>query len=133
MLRHSNSGTALDRLWPFALADGEVSYVGETVAIVVADSRYLAEDAAALVAVDYEVLGAVADCRKAGAPDAPAVRRELNSNIIATLEGRVRRCRRGLRQGRACVPRGPLAASRRRRIRSRAAAFSPTTAPPTTP
>src|SRR4051812_45867280 len=42
MLRHSNSGTALDRLWPFALADGEVSYVGEAVAIVVADSRYLA-------------------------------------------------------------------------------------------
>ena len=37
MLRHSNSGTPLDRLWSFALADGEVSYVGETVAIVVAD------------------------------------------------------------------------------------------------
>jgi carbon-monoxide dehydrogenase large subunit len=84
MVRHSNSGTALDRLWPFALADGEVSYVGETVAIVVADSRYLAEDAAALVNIDYEVLGAVADCRKAAAPDAPAVRRELNRNIVAT-------------------------------------------------
>ena len=25
MLRHSNSGTPLDRVWPFALADGEVS------------------------------------------------------------------------------------------------------------
>ncbi len=84
MVRHSNSGTALDRLWSFALADGEVSYVGETVAIVVADNRYLAEDAAALVAVDYDVLDAVADCRKAGAPHAPAVRRELNSNIVAT-------------------------------------------------
>src|SRR5262245_28457114 len=86
MLRHSNSGTPLDRYWSFALADGEVSYVGEAVAIVLADSRYLAEDAAALVAVDYDVLPAVADCRKSGAPGAPAVRRELNSNIAATYK-----------------------------------------------
>jgi carbon-monoxide dehydrogenase large subunit len=86
MLRHSNSGTALDKLWSFALADGEVSYVGEAVAIVVADDRYLAEDAAAQVAVDYEPLGAVADCRKAAAPNAPAVRRELNSNITANFK-----------------------------------------------
>src|SRR5438270_8042059 len=83
MLRHSNSGTPLDRYWSFALADGEVSYVGEAVALVLADSRYLAEDAAALVAVDYDVLPAIADYRQAGAPDAPAVRRELNSNIAA--------------------------------------------------
>jgi carbon-monoxide dehydrogenase large subunit len=86
MLRHSNSGAPLDRYWSFALADGEVSYVGEAVAIVLADSRYVAEDAAALVAVDYDVLPAVADCRRAGAPDAPAVRRELNSNIAATYK-----------------------------------------------
>src|SRR6195256_3818515 len=86
MLRHSNSGTPLDRFWSFALADGEVSYVGEAVAIVLADNRYLAEDAAALVAVDYDVLPAVADCRKSGAPGAPAVRRELNSNIVATYK-----------------------------------------------
>ena len=86
MLRHSNSGTPLDRFWSFALADGEVSYVGEAVAIVVADDRYVAEDAAALVAVDYDVLPAVSDCRKAVAPGAPAVRRELNSNAVATYK-----------------------------------------------
>jgi carbon-monoxide dehydrogenase large subunit len=86
MLRHSNSGTPLDRLWSFALADGEVSYVGETVAIVVADDRYAAEDAAAQVEVDYEPLPAVADCRQAAAPSAPAVRRELNSNIVSTFK-----------------------------------------------
>src|SRR5205823_13199847 len=84
MLRHSNSGTPLDRYWSFALADAEASYVGEAVAIVLADSRYLAEDAAALVAVDYDVLPAVADCRQAVASDTPAVRRELNSNVAAT-------------------------------------------------
>src|SRR6266702_3853578 len=86
MLRHSNSGTPLDRFWSFALADGEVSYVGEAVAIVLADDRYLAEDAAALVAVDYDVLACVSDCRKASGPDSPAVRRELNSNIAATYK-----------------------------------------------
>ena len=48
MVRTSNSGTALDRCWAFALADGEVSYVGEPVALVLAKDRYVAEDAAAL-------------------------------------------------------------------------------------
>ncbi len=106
--------TPLDRFWSFALADGEVSYVGEAVAIVLADDRYIAEDAAALVAVDYDVLPAVSDCRKAAQPGAPAVRRELNSNIAADLQGRLWRCRGGLPQGRARLPRGALAASRRR-------------------
>ncbi|HXF89452.1 MAG TPA: xanthine dehydrogenase family protein molybdopterin-binding subunit [Xanthobacteraceae bacterium] len=82
MVRHSNSGLPLDKAWLFALADGEVSYVGEPVAMVIADSRYLAEDAAALVAVDYEPLPHVADVRKAAA--GPPVRRELSSNVIAT-------------------------------------------------
>jgi len=63
MKRHSNSGTALDLIWPFALADREVSYVGEPVAIVIGDNRYVTEDAAALVQVDYNVLDAVVDCR----------------------------------------------------------------------
>src|SRR6266436_3827793 len=86
MLRHSNSGTPLDRVWAFALADGEVSYVGETVALVVADDRYLAEDAAALVEIDYHVLPAISDCRKAVAPGAPTIRRELNSNVVANYK-----------------------------------------------
>jgi carbon-monoxide dehydrogenase large subunit len=83
MLRHSNSGTPLDRFWPFALADGEASYVGEAVALVLAESRYLAEDAAARLAVDYDVLAPASDPRKAIAPNAPAVRRELNTNKVA--------------------------------------------------
>ncbi|GLP79340.1 xanthine dehydrogenase family protein molybdopterin-binding subunit [Mycobacterium antarcticum] len=47
------------------LAAGEVKFVGDPVALVIADSRYLAEDAADLVAVDYEPLPAVADFRRA--------------------------------------------------------------------
>ncbi len=84
MVRTSNSGTPLDRCWAFALADGEVSYVGEPVAIVLAANRYLAEDAAALVDVDYEVLACAADCRKAALAGAPAVRREVSSNVISS-------------------------------------------------
>jgi carbon-monoxide dehydrogenase large subunit len=83
MLRHSNSGAALDRYWSFALADGEVCYVGEAVALALAESRYVAEDAAALVEVDYDPLAAVADCRIAADRGAPAVRRELSSNVAA--------------------------------------------------
>ena len=82
MVRHSNSGMPLDKAWAFALADGEVSYVGEPVAMVLADNRYIAEDAAALVAVDYVPLPFVADVRKS--KDGAPVRRELNSNVITT-------------------------------------------------
>jgi carbon-monoxide dehydrogenase large subunit len=86
MLRHSNSGTPLERYWSFALADGEVSYVGEAVALVLAEDRYIAEDAAAQVAVDYDLLPAVSDCRRAVGVGAPAVRRELNSNLAAAYK-----------------------------------------------
>jgi aerobic carbon-monoxide dehydrogenase large subunit len=84
MVRHSNSGMSLDKAWLFALADGEVSYVGEPVAMVLADNRYIAEDAAALVAVDYDVLPVVADVRHA--VGGPPVRRELTSNVISSYQ-----------------------------------------------
>jgi aerobic carbon-monoxide dehydrogenase large subunit len=83
MNRVSNSGTNLAQSWPFALADGEVSFVGEPVAIVVAVDRYVAEDAAALIDVDYEVLAAAIDCRAEGSPP---VRRELRSNRVISYK-----------------------------------------------
>ncbi|GAA3204632.1 xanthine dehydrogenase family protein molybdopterin-binding subunit [Actinocorallia longicatena] len=48
------------------LADGEVRFVGDPVALVVADDRYIAEDAAELVFVDYEPLDPVVDYATAG-------------------------------------------------------------------
>ena len=44
---------------PFPLAKDEVAFVGEAVAVVIARTRYIAEDAAALVAIDYEPLPAL--------------------------------------------------------------------------
>lgn len=69
-----------------ALADDEVKHVGEPVAIVVADSRYIAEDAAALVTADYEPLPTVGDCRAALAADAPRAHRHAPHNIVAEFD-----------------------------------------------
>jgi carbon-monoxide dehydrogenase large subunit len=70
---------------PFVLAKGEVAYVGEAVAIVIADSRYIAEDAAARVGIDYDLLDVVHGAREALLPNAPKVRRELASNVLNTF------------------------------------------------
>ena len=48
----------------WALAVERVRYVGEPVALVVAESRYIAEDAAELVEIDYAPLAAVIDPRR---------------------------------------------------------------------
>lgn len=55
------------------LAVDTVRYVGDGVAVVVAEDRYLARDAAELVEVEYEDLPAVTDPRDAADPDAPVV------------------------------------------------------------
>jgi aerobic carbon-monoxide dehydrogenase large subunit len=67
---------------PLVLATDEVAFVGEAVAVVLAQTRYLAEDAAALVAVDYEPLPAVSDCRQALEPGAPRAHRGRAGNVL---------------------------------------------------
>ncbi|MCC7345919.1 MAG: xanthine dehydrogenase family protein, partial [Variibacter sp.] len=71
----------------YPLAADEVCYVGEAIVIVVAESRHVAEDAAALVAVDYDPLPAVIDCEQALAGAAP-VHADAGSNLVATLVGK---------------------------------------------
>ncbi len=68
------------------LAADEVVHVGEPVAIVLADSRYLAEDALNAVEVDYDPLPAVSDCRDALAPGAPTAHRESPHNVLAEFD-----------------------------------------------
>ncbi|MBX5467287.1 MAG: xanthine dehydrogenase family protein molybdopterin-binding subunit [Firmicutes bacterium] len=58
------------------LAREQARYAGEPVAVVVAESRTLADRAAAKVRVDYEPLSAVLDPEQALAPDAPRVHSE---------------------------------------------------------
>ena len=67
---------------PF-LARAWVRYVGEAVALVVADDAYRAEDLAALVEIDYRPLEAVADVAAARAGGAPALHDSWTGNIAA--------------------------------------------------
>src|SRR5712672_755132 len=63
------------------LAVDRARYMGEAVAVVIADSPYTARDAAELVEVDYEPLPVVADAAKAVQPGAPAVHDEAKDNV----------------------------------------------------
>ncbi len=75
---------AIRQPWmPYALARDEVCYAGEAAAVVVADSRYAAEDGADLVEVEYEPLPAAADCRASLEPGAPLAHRESADNVAA--------------------------------------------------
>jgi len=65
----------------YPIASDEVLYAGEPVAIVIAEDRYLADDAAQLVVVDYEPLPAVMDLEKAMAPGSPLVKSDRPDNI----------------------------------------------------
>jgi len=65
------------------LAAGEVNHVGEAVAMVVAEDRYQAQDAAEAIEIDYDVLPAVIDLKKA-ASDEVKIHDELDSNILHT-------------------------------------------------
>src|SRR5262249_34528688 len=72
-----------------ALARDRVMHVGQPVALVVAESVALAQDAAEQVAVEYEEIAAVADLRAALAPDAPQLFPEAPGNIAIDWPGPV--------------------------------------------
>jgi carbon-monoxide dehydrogenase large subunit len=62
------------------LTKDKARYVGDPVAVVVADSRAAAKDAAELVAVDWEPLPAVTDIKAALADGAPVIHEEFGTN-----------------------------------------------------
>ena len=64
------------------IARERVRYVGQAVAVVVAENRYLAEDAAALVEIDYEPLPPVTDHMVAKNPGSPLLYPELGTNVV---------------------------------------------------
>ena len=74
-----------DTAQPLVLAEDESCHVGEPIAIVVADSRYTAEDAAAMVEIEYEPLPSVSDCREALSPGAPTVHRAAPDNVVEEI------------------------------------------------
>ena len=65
----------------YCAATDKARFVGEPVAVVVARTRALAEDAAEAVRIDYEPLPAVTDVERALAPDAPVLHEAVGSNL----------------------------------------------------
>jgi carbon-monoxide dehydrogenase large subunit len=77
------AGAVFNERCQVPLAKDKVRHAGEPVALVIAESRYLAEDALADVEVDYEPLPAVVDLERAVSPDAPRVHDDVPGNVAA--------------------------------------------------
>ena len=93
------------------LAHEKVRYVGQSVALVVAEERYIAQDALGLINVDYEPLVPLLDPFQALEDDAPIMHPELGTNVAlrelregGDLEGAFARADHVVRQ-RYVVPR----------------------------
>ncbi len=67
----------------YSAAVDKVRFVGEPVAVVIADNRYIAEDALDLIEVDYEPLPVVMDIEEAIKPEAPILHDNIGSNIYS--------------------------------------------------
>ena len=67
-----------------AIAKDRVRYVGDAVAVVVAESRYQAEDALEHIEVDYEPLGVVMNPRAAAQDGAPQIHDDVPNNVAFT-------------------------------------------------
>ncbi len=65
------------------LARDKVKFAGEPIVMVLAESRYIAEDALADIQIDYEPLEVVVDLEKALSADSPIIHDEIGSNIAA--------------------------------------------------
>jgi carbon-monoxide dehydrogenase large subunit len=76
----------LERSQQTPIATTKVRYVGDPVAVVVAESRYLAEDALELIHVEYESLGAVTDARKSMQPGSPQLHETTPNNVAANFQ-----------------------------------------------
>src|ERR1044071_5129198 len=76
----------LERSQQTPLATDRVRYVGDPLAIIVAESRYLAEDALELIDVAYEPLAAVIDARTSIGAGAPQLHDPVRNNIAANFQ-----------------------------------------------
>ena len=67
------------------IAKHKIRFSGEPVAVVVAESRYIAEDALDLIDLDVEILPYVGDLEKSVEPGAPLIHEDLESNLAADV------------------------------------------------
>ena len=76
----------LERAQQTPIANTKVRYVGEPVAVVVAENRYVAEDALELIDVEYAPLGAVIDARASMLSGAPQLHDAVSNNTAAYFQ-----------------------------------------------
>src|ERR1700742_3408974 len=82
----SKDGTGMKMgAWP-AMAPETVRFVGQAIAVVIAETKNLAKDAAEAVVVEYEELPAVADVLSAIKPGAPQLHPEAPGNVVYDWE-----------------------------------------------
>jgi len=67
------------------LAKDKVNFSGEPIVMILAESRYIAEDALADIFVDYEPLPSIVDMEKALEVDSPLIHEEIGSNVAAQV------------------------------------------------
>ncbi len=79
---HSKDGTPMKAGAHPALADGKVRYVGDHVAVVIAETLAQARDAAEKVEVEYKVLPAVVELSSATAKGAAAIHEVAPNNVV---------------------------------------------------
>jgi carbon-monoxide dehydrogenase large subunit len=77
------AGVIFNQRTQVPLAKDKVRHVGEALAVVLAESRYVAEDALSDIAVDLEPLPAVVDLEKALVDTSPHVHDDIKSNVAA--------------------------------------------------
>ena len=82
------AGITFNQRTQVPLARDKVRHVGEPLALVIAESRYLAEDALADIAVDLEPVPAVVDLEQALAGDSVLVHDDVGSNVAAHVRQR---------------------------------------------
>jgi carbon-monoxide dehydrogenase large subunit len=68
------------------LAKDKVRHVGEPLAVVIAESRYIAEDALPDISVEYEPLPPVVEMESALEPEAELIHEDLDSNLAAHIK-----------------------------------------------
>ncbi len=79
---HSKDGTPMKAGAHPALAQGKVRYVGDHVAVVVAETLAIAKDAAEKIVVDYQVLAPVVDMNAAVKKGAPVIHDVAPDNVV---------------------------------------------------
>lgn len=83
---HSVPGITANSRTQIPIAKDKIHHQGEVVAMVVAENRYLAEDATAQIYVDADPLPSVENIEEALKPDAPLVHEELGTNLATHVK-----------------------------------------------